>query len=93
MFSRERTIATPQVLRFARDVSFSPAPTQTPLGPLGFECSQHRQTLRPTVDGTRSKVLRPFGRGAHMAALFRHAGLSRARPILASQNPLYHRDD
>ena len=31
------------------------------LGPLGFECSQHRQTLRPTVDGTRSKALRPFG--------------------------------
>ena len=31
-----------------------------PLGPLGFECSQHRQTLRPTVDGTRSKTLRPF---------------------------------
>ena len=32
-----------------------------PLGPLGFECSQHRQTLGPTVDGTRSKALRPFG--------------------------------
>ena len=31
------------------------------LGPLGIECSQHRQTLRPTVDGTRSKALRPFG--------------------------------
>ena len=30
------------------------------LGPLGFECSQHRQTLRPTVDGTRSKALRPY---------------------------------
>jgi hypothetical protein len=23
--------------------------------PLGFECSHHRQTLRPTIDGTRSK--------------------------------------
>ena len=32
-----------------------------PLGPLGFECSQHRQTLRPSVDGIRSKALRPFG--------------------------------
>ena len=30
-----------------------------PLGPLGFECSQHRQTLRPSVDGVRSKALRP----------------------------------
>ena len=35
--------------------------TRLPLGPLGFECSQHRQTLRPTRDGTRSKALRPFG--------------------------------
>ena len=33
----------------------------SPLGPLGFECSQHRQRLRPSVDGIRSKVLRPFG--------------------------------
>ena len=32
-----------------------------PSGPLGFECSQHRQTLRPTLDGTRSKALRSFG--------------------------------
>ena len=32
-----------------------------PLGPLGFERAQHRQTLRPTVDGSRSKALRPFG--------------------------------
>ena len=32
-----------------------------PLGPLGFDFAQHRQTLRPTVDGTRSKALRPFG--------------------------------
>ena len=31
-----------------------------PLGPLSFECSQHGQTLRPTVDGTRSKAL-PIG--------------------------------
>ena len=27
----------------------------TPLGPLGFEGAQHRQTLRPSVDGIRSK--------------------------------------
>ena len=32
-----------------------------PLGPLGFEGAQHRQTLRPSVDGIRSKALRPFG--------------------------------
>ena len=32
-----------------------------PLGPLGYEGAQHRQTLRPSVDGTRSKALRPFG--------------------------------
>jgi len=29
------------------------------LGPLGFDFAQHRQTLRPTVDGIRSKALRP----------------------------------
>ena len=34
---------------------------ETPLGPLGFEGAQHRQTLRPSVDGVRSKALRPFG--------------------------------
>ena len=28
-----------------------------PLGPLGFEGAQHRQTLRPSVDGVRSKAL------------------------------------
>jgi len=32
-----------------------------PLGPLGFECSQHGQTLRPSVVGIRSKAQRPFG--------------------------------
>jgi hypothetical protein len=32
-----------------------------PLGPLGFEGAQRRQTLGPTVDRTRSKALRPFG--------------------------------
>ena len=32
-----------------------------PLGPLGFEGAQQSQTLRPTLDGTRSKALRPFG--------------------------------
>ena len=30
-------------------------------GLLGFDFAQHRQTLRPSVDGIRSKVLRPFG--------------------------------
>ena len=28
------------------------------LGPLGFDFAQHRQTLRPSVDGIRSKALR-----------------------------------
>ena len=32
-----------------------------PLGPLGLDFAQHRQTLRPSVDGIRSKALRPFG--------------------------------
>jgi len=32
-----------------------------PLGPLSFEGAQHRQILRPSVDGVRSKALRPFG--------------------------------
>ena len=31
------------------------------LGPLVHECAQHRQTLRPSVAGIRSKALRPFG--------------------------------
>ena len=31
-----------------------------PLGPLGFDFAQHRQTLRPSADGVRSKALRPF---------------------------------
>ena len=39
-------------------VSYPPC---SPLGPLGFEGAQHRQTLRPSVDGIRSKALRPFG--------------------------------
>ena len=36
-------------------------PEAGPLGPLGFDFAQHRQTLRPSVDGIRSKALRPFG--------------------------------
>ena len=40
---------------------FLARPKGRPLGPLGFERAQHRQTLRPSVDGTRSKALRPFG--------------------------------
>ena len=40
----------------------SEVPLYGPLGPLGFEGAQHRQTLRPSVDGVRSKALRPFGR-------------------------------
>jgi hypothetical protein len=32
-----------------------------PLGPLGFDFAQNRQTLRPAVDGIRSKALRHFG--------------------------------
>ena len=31
------------------------------VGPLGFDFAQHRQTLRPSVDGIRSEALRPFG--------------------------------
>jgi len=31
------------------------------LGPLGFDFAQHRQTLRPSLDGIRSKAPRPFG--------------------------------
>ena len=39
----------------------SPESPAGPLGPLGHECAQHRQILRPSVDGIRSKALRPFG--------------------------------
>jgi len=31
------------------------------LGPLGFECSQHRQTPRPSIERIRRKALLPFG--------------------------------
>ena len=31
------------------------------LGPLGFDFAQHRHILRPSVVGTRSKALCPFG--------------------------------
>ena len=34
---------------------------ERPLGPLGFDFAQHRQTLRPSEDGTRSEALGPFG--------------------------------
>ena len=34
---------------------------ERPLGPFGFDFAQHRPTLRPSVDGIRSKALRPFG--------------------------------
>ena len=29
----------------------------TPLGPLGCECSQHRQTLRPSVDAAQNVTI------------------------------------
>ena len=51
------------VITFPQDqiqILITPRPARHPLGPLGFECSQHRQTLRPTVDGTRSTALRSF---------------------------------
>ena len=40
---------------------YKAASLTSPLGPLGFEGAQHRQTLRPSVDGVHSKALRPFG--------------------------------
>jgi hypothetical protein len=36
-------------------------PKERLLGPLGFNFAQHRQTLRPSVDGIRSKALHPIG--------------------------------
>ena len=42
-------------IRCARREAFNP------LGLLGFEGAQHRQTLRPSIDRIRSKALRPFG--------------------------------
>jgi hypothetical protein len=38
---------------------------------LGNECAQHRQTLRPSVDGIRSKALRPFGLQSGVLKFFR----------------------
>ena len=83
MFSRERTIATPQVLRLAYELSVSPARLGSIL----------RRTLGKCVSLLESNPYNRLGGGAHMAALLRHAALSRARPILASQDPLYHRVD
>jgi len=44
-----------------RDTGQKPPGHNPTLGHLGFEGAQHRQTLRPSVDGIRSKALRPFG--------------------------------
>ena len=52
-----------------------------PLGPLGYECAQHRRTPRPSVDGTRSKALHPFGsqqrRGVCLGGFTRKGPMSR----------------
>jgi hypothetical protein len=45
-------------MKFALANSYELVPD--PLGPLGFEGAQHRQTLRPSVDGILSKAPRPF---------------------------------
>ena len=42
-------------------LALHPRPGTQLLGPLGFEGAQHRQTLRPSVEGVRSKALRAFG--------------------------------
>ena len=41
---------------FQNSAALPPSP-----GPLGFEGAQHRQTLRPSVEGVRSEILRLFG--------------------------------
>jgi len=33
----------------------------SPLGPLGFECAEHRRTPRPSVERIRRKAPLPFG--------------------------------
>ena len=70
-----------------------------PLGPLlifalGFEGAQHRQTLRPSVDGIRSKALRPFGLQYELKDLedpwrvpVRYTGTP-LRPLLIRRRPL-----
>ena len=58
-----------------------------PLGPLGFERAQHRQTLRPTVDGTRTAAGRSwshFPREAPSLLLCRE----REREFLIDGQPL-----
>ena len=52
-------------------VSYKRGTPVGPLGPLGFEGAQHRQTLRPSVDGIRSTALRPLG--VQYAARVRHS--------------------
>jgi len=49
-------------IRTWREVMRTPLGVRAgPLGPLAFEGAQHSQTFRPSVDGVRSKALRPFG--------------------------------
>ena len=54
-----RGIMRASTVEAARDVEGRKL--NVPLGPLGFERAQHRRTPRPSVDGTRSEALRPFG--------------------------------
>ena len=50
-------------IRFSLKVSaeVSKVKPYRPLGPLGFDFAEDRQTLRPSTDGICSKTLRPFG--------------------------------
>ena len=58
-----------------------------PLGPLGFEGAQHRQTLRASVDGVRSKALRPFGASADEARPRQRSPSKPSSTALAAQGP------
>ena len=50
----------PEDVRRMEGTSIFSCDPSCPLGPLGFECSQQRQPLCPSVDGVRSEALRPF---------------------------------
>ena len=59
-FGTEKLLERAEIEKTAAEERKSVA-TPSPLGPLGFDFAHHRQTLRQTLDGTRSKALRPFG--------------------------------
>ena len=59
--------------------------------PLGFDFAQHRQTLRPSVDGIRSKALRLLcDRGSLIRAAFAQKPARAADPVYVKGEVFAH---